>query len=459
MLLPPQYIKPYVKRGKNDAIDAAAICEAMSRPGMRFVAVKSAEQQAALMLLKVRDLLVKQRTMLINAIRGHAAEFGLIAATGPVKVAELLQQAHSEAAGVPALARALLGVLSGQLDALDVKLKALEAWLMAWHKADPVSQCLATQPGIGPIGAVSFALKVTDPKGFRSGRHFAAWLGITPKEDSTGGRCRPGRISRQGDESLRRLLVLGATARIRFAKPGSASTWLVNLLARKPKKLAAVALANKMARILWAMMVLVAHHELTWRLQGTQRDGDRSNRGSGHPGEPSGAQTSRICSGPDPRNPSGPAVDPTAHTGRTHDRNRPDPSQLQNSLPSGGRPHMGSGLRLRRPRNDGVGVVPIRKSPGDRGGPGLPRWRSGVRPTASRYGLSDSALGAFEGVRLQRLSVCFQLFGGPDAGLPNRRVLGSFGKLAIPFSEGPQLARACGNVRIAFQKCEHPLLP
>src|SRR5712691_7912450 len=228
VLLPPQYIKPYVKR---------------------------AEQQAALMLLKVRDLLVKQRTMLINAIRGHAAEFGLIAATGPVKVAELLQQAHSEAAGVPALARALLGVLSGQLDALDVKLKALEAWLMAWHKADPVSQCLATQPGIGPIGAVSFALKVTDPKGFRSGRHFAAWLGITPKEDSTGGRCRPGRISRQGDESLRRLLVLGATARIRFAKPGSASTWLVNLLARKPKKLAAVALANKMARILWAMMV------------------------------------------------------------------------------------------------------------------------------------------------------------------------------------------------------------
>ncbi len=255
VLLPPQYIKPYVKRGKNDAIDAAAICEAMSRPGMRFVAVKSAEQQAALMLLKVRDLLVKQRTMLINAIRGHAAEFGLIAATGPVKVAELLQQAHSEAAGVPALARALLGVLSGQLEALEVKLKALEAWLMAWHKADPVSQCLATQPGIGPIGAVSFALKVTDPKGFRSGRHFAAWLGITPKEGSTGGRCRPGRISRQGDESLRRLLVLGATARIRFAKPGSASTWLVNLLARKPKKLAAVALANKMARILWAMMV------------------------------------------------------------------------------------------------------------------------------------------------------------------------------------------------------------
>jgi transposase len=255
VLLPPQYIKPYVKRGKNDAIDAEAICEAMSRPGMRFVPVKSAEQQAALMLLKVRDLLVKQRTMLINAIRGHAAEFGVIAAKGPIKVSELLQRAHAEAAGVPALAREMLSVLSGQLDALDAKLKAIETRLMALHKADPVSQCLATQPGIGPIGAVSFALKVGDPKAFRSGRHFAASLGITPKENATGGRQRPGRISRQGDESLRRLLVLGATAVIRFAKPGQASPWLLNLLARKPKKLAAVALANKMARTLWAMMV------------------------------------------------------------------------------------------------------------------------------------------------------------------------------------------------------------
>ena len=126
---------------------------------------------------------------------------------------------------------------------------------MAWHKADPVSQCLATQPGIGPIGAVSFSLKVSDPTGFRSGRHFAAWLGITPKEASTGGRHRPGRISRQGDEGLRKLLVLGATAVIRFVKAGKTSPWLMNLLARRPKKLAAVALANKMARTLWAMMV------------------------------------------------------------------------------------------------------------------------------------------------------------------------------------------------------------
>ncbi len=255
VLLPPQYIKPYVKRGKNDAIDAAAICEAMSRPGMRFVTIKSAERQAGLMLLKTRDLLVKQRTMVINAMRGHAAEFGLVAAKGPVKVAELLQQAQAEAAGVPGLAVEMLDVLAGQLDALDVKIKGLEAQLVAWHKQDPVSQCLATQPGIGPIGAVSFTLKLTDPTGFRSSRHFAAWLGLTPKEHATGGRRRPGRISRQGDQTLRKLLVLGATARIRFAKAGRASPWLLSLLARKPKKLAAVALANKMARILWAMMV------------------------------------------------------------------------------------------------------------------------------------------------------------------------------------------------------------
>jgi transposase len=255
VLLPPQYIKPYVKRGKNDAIDAAAICEAMSRPGMRFVPIKSAEQQAALMLLKVRDLLVKQRTMLINAMRGHAAEFGLTAAKGPIKVAELLQRAHAEEAGVPLLAREMLSLLSGQIDAIEAKLKRLEAELMVLHKHNPLSQCLATQPGIGPIGAISFALKVTDPKGFRSGRHFAAWLGLTPKQNSTGGRHRQGRISRQGDAGLRKLLVLGATAVIRFAKAGRASPWLINLLARRPKKLAAVALANKMARTLWAMMV------------------------------------------------------------------------------------------------------------------------------------------------------------------------------------------------------------
>ena len=260
MLMPPQYIKPYVKRGKNDAIDAEAICEAMSRPTMRFVPVKSAEQQAALVLgldprmLGVRDLLVKQRTMLINAIRGHAAEFGLTVAKGPQQVVELLQRLAT-GEGVPALAREMIGLLAGQLEVLNAKLKAIEARLMAWHRQDQTSQCLATIPGIGPIGGVSFALKVPDAKAFRSGRHFAAWIGITPRENSTAGKHRPGKISRQGDESLRRLLVLGATAVIQQAKRGRASPWLLELLARKPKKLAAVALANKMARIVWAMMV------------------------------------------------------------------------------------------------------------------------------------------------------------------------------------------------------------
>jgi len=255
VLLPPQYIKPYVKRGKNDANDAEAICEAMSRPGMRFVPIKSAESQAELMLLGVRSLLIKQRTTAINAIRGHAAEFGVIAAKGPVKVAELLQQAHTKEANVPELALDMLGLLAAQLDALDIKLKLIETRLMASHRENPLSQCLASQPGIGPIGAVSFALRVTDPKSFRSGRHFAAWLGLTPKDHSSGGRHRQGRISRQGNEALRKLVVLGATAVIRFARPGHASPWLLNLLARKPKKLAAIALANKMARTLWAMMV------------------------------------------------------------------------------------------------------------------------------------------------------------------------------------------------------------
>ncbi len=255
VLLPPQYIKPYVKRGKNDANDAEAICEAMSRPGMRFVPIKSAESQAELMLLGVRNLLIKQRTTVINAIRGHAAEFGVIAAKGPVKVAELLQQAHTAEASVPELALNMLRLLAAQLDALDVKLKLIETRLMASHRENPLSQCLASQPGIGPIGALSFALRVTDPKSFRSGRHFAAWLGLTPKDHSSGGRHRQGRISRQGNEALRKLVVLGATAVIRFARPGHASPWLLNLLARKPKKLAAIALANKMARTLWAMMV------------------------------------------------------------------------------------------------------------------------------------------------------------------------------------------------------------
>ena len=254
MLIPPQYIKAYVKRGKNDAIDAEAICEAMSRPTMRFVPVKTVEQQAALTMLGVRDLLIKQRTMLVNAMRGHAAEFGVTAAKGPKQITELLARLASDQ-GVPALAREMVGLLADQLAAVNAKLKVIEARLMMWHRHDQTSRCLATIPGVGPIGGVSLALKVPDAKAFRSGRHFAAWIGITPRENATAGKHRPGKISRQGDEDLRRLLVLGATAVIQQAKRGHASPWLVGLLARKPRKLAAVALANKMGRIVWAMMV------------------------------------------------------------------------------------------------------------------------------------------------------------------------------------------------------------
>ena len=256
VLIPPQYVRAYVQRGKNDKIDAEAICEAMSRPKVqpRFVPIKTVQQQAALTMLGVRDLLVKQRTMLINAIRGHAAEFGVTAPKGPEQVAELLRRLVSDA-GVPALAQEMIGELTGQLAALDAKLTAVQARLTAWHRHNQTSQLLATIPGVGPISGVSFALKVPDPKVFRSGRHFAAWVGITPRENSTAGRQQLGRISKQGDEDLRRLLVLGATAVIQQAKPGRASPWLVDLLARKPKKLVALAVANKMARIIWAMMI------------------------------------------------------------------------------------------------------------------------------------------------------------------------------------------------------------
>lgn len=256
VLIPPQYVKAYVQRGKNDRIDAEAICEAMSRPIVqaRFVPIKTVEQQAALTMLGVRDLLIKQRTMVINAIRGHAAEFGMTVAKGPQQIPELLRRLATDE-GVPGLAREMIGELASQLPGLDAKLKAIEARLVAWHRHNQTSQLLATIPGIGPIGGVSFALKAPDPKVFRSCRHFAAWIGITPREHSTAGRQQLGRISKQGDEDLRRLLVLGATAVIQQAKPGRASPWLLGLLARKPKKAAALALANKMARTIWAMMI------------------------------------------------------------------------------------------------------------------------------------------------------------------------------------------------------------
>ena len=255
-LIPPQYVKPYVKRAKNDRNDAEAICEAAGRPGMRFVPVKSADQQAQGMILKVRETLVHQRTQLVNALRGHAAEFGVIAAKGISQITALLEAIEATAT-VPPEARAMLALLGEEIKHLDTRLEEMATKLAAAHKANPVSQLLATIPGVGPIIALSLAVEI-DPAAFQSGRHLAAWIGLTPKEHSTGGKQRMGGISRAGNERLRRLLVTGATSVIRFAtRPGHkvASAWLLNLLQRKPRKLVAVALANKIARTAWAMMV------------------------------------------------------------------------------------------------------------------------------------------------------------------------------------------------------------
>jgi transposase len=253
-LIPAQYVKPFVKRSKNDRNDAEAINEAASRPDMREVPVKSAEAQAAAMLLSVRELLMRQRTQLINAFRGHAAELGLVAPKGDKGLAEL-RAAIADDRSLPEAALHALGLLGEEIGRIETRLTDIDKTLMARHRADPQSRRLAEVPGVGPVGALSFSARV-DASQFRSGRHFAAWLGLVPTQHSTGGKQRLGAISRAGNERLRQLLVLGATAVIRHAKPGrpAASAWLLNLLERKPRKVAAVALANKMARIIWAML-------------------------------------------------------------------------------------------------------------------------------------------------------------------------------------------------------------
>jgi transposase len=252
-LIPAQYVRPFVRRAKNDRTDAEAINDAASRPGMPSVAVKTARHQAELIILKHREMLMAQRTQAINALRGHATEFGVVA-KGTAQVQPLLDKLEADLA-IPAVARAMFVRIGEHVAELDRQIAAVDADLLAQHKANPVSQMLAEVPGIGPITAITLALGV-DPAAFASGRHFAAWLGLTPKEHSTGGKPRLGRISKAGNERLRSLLVVGAMAVIRHAKPGkrSASAWLLALLARKPRKLAAVALANKTARIVWAMM-------------------------------------------------------------------------------------------------------------------------------------------------------------------------------------------------------------
>jgi transposase len=257
-LIPPQYVKPFVKRSKNDRNDAEAINEAAARPAMRSVAIKSIAQQADAIILKHREMLVNQRTQAINALRGHAAEFGIIAAKGTARVTALLAVLKADQT-IPETAQALFNDMGAHIETLDERIAAVDARLAALHKLNPMSQMLAEIPGVGVLSAITMALTV-EAGNFASARHFAASLGLTPKEKSTGGKQRLGRISKAGNERLRQLLVVGAMAVIRFAKPGSksASAWLLQLLERKPRKLAAVALANKMARIIWAMM---AHGE------------------------------------------------------------------------------------------------------------------------------------------------------------------------------------------------------
>ncbi|CCW19630.1 Mobile element protein [Sphingobium indicum BiD32] len=254
-LMPPAYVKPYVKRGKTDAADAEAICEAVTRPTMRFVAVKSEEQQAALMLHKTRDLLVRQRTMLINALRAHLGEYGIVKAQGPAGVNSLLALVQEAQDAVPVHAQSALRSIVAQFHALVREIGHLEKQILDWHRHDEVSQRLATVPGIGPITASAIAATVPDASIFRSGRQFAAWLGLTPRPHSSGGKERLGGITKQGDGYLRRLLVVGATAVTRMTRKDRAKQpWLARLLATKPAKIASVALANKTARIAWVIM-------------------------------------------------------------------------------------------------------------------------------------------------------------------------------------------------------------
>ena len=254
-LMPAQYVKAYVKRNKNDAADAEAICEAVMRPTMRFVPIKTADQQAAVLLHRGRERLVRQRTMLVNALRAHLAEFGIVAAKGLPNVGKLIAIIRDEEdARVPDLARQVLAVLAVQIEQVDVAVAGLEKQLMAWHKSNPVSQRLATIPGIGPIIATAITAMVAEPSGFRSGREFAAWLGLVPRQNSTGGKTRLGSISKRGNQYLRRLLINGASANLLRSKATNADPWIIGLRRRRPSMVVAVALANKTARIAWAVM-------------------------------------------------------------------------------------------------------------------------------------------------------------------------------------------------------------
>ena len=256
-LMPPAYVKPYVKRQKNDCADAEAICEAVTRASMRFVATKTVEQQSCLMLHRTRHLLIRQQTAVINAIRAHFAEFGIVAPVGRTGVEELLKVASDgNDKRLPDVARVCIAALGAQLQMLKARILEFDRLIMAWHRSNQVSKRLDELPGVGPALATALVASVADPKAFRSGRDFSAWIGLVPKQNSSGGKNKLGGISKRGDRYLRSLFVAGALAVIRYAKKRGSKNrpWLAALLARKPTKVAAIALANKIARMAWAMM-------------------------------------------------------------------------------------------------------------------------------------------------------------------------------------------------------------
>lgn len=256
-LIPPAYVKPYVKRQKNDAADAEAICEAVTRPNMRFVPVKTEEQQGVLVLHRSRDLLMRQRTMILNAIRAHFAEFGIIAPQGPRKVIELVARLRDDGnLGLSEVAQSALLALAEQLESLATRVRAIEQQLLAWHRQNAASQRLETIPGVGIITATALTASVPDPTVFKSGRQFAAYLGLVPRQNSSGGKDRLGHISKMGNGYLRRLLVVGATSITRRAPTTDTRTgaWVRSLLDRKPTRLVTVAIANKTARTAWALL-------------------------------------------------------------------------------------------------------------------------------------------------------------------------------------------------------------
>jgi transposase len=256
-LIPPAYVKPFVKRQKNDAADAEAICEAATRPTMRFVPVKSEETQGAAMVFRVRELLIRQRTQAINALRGHLAEFGQVVPQGAANASKLIAIVEDPESGLPAVATATLQILIGTLAQLEAQIAELEARIARCAKESDIARRLMTVPGIGPLIATAIATLAPPPETFRKARDFAAWLGLVPRQHSTGGKQRLGATTKMGERSLRCLLIIGANSVIikrythREAQP---STWLGNLLTRKPPMLVRVALANKMARIVWALM-------------------------------------------------------------------------------------------------------------------------------------------------------------------------------------------------------------